>query len=162
MTSRLLRLPPWLCGLIIVSAFIFFAVMGLACFKWLVEDRIHFTEQTNRDVIFFASAISVFYSLIVGLIAVGVWKNYTDAQSIVSDEATAIGCFYRDISGYEEPACRELQKEIRSYTDFLIDVAWPAQMRGQATQEATRRLTMLEQHLIGFEPTTPGQQILAC
>ena len=160
MMSRLLRLPPWLCGLIIVSAFIFFAVMGLACFRWLVEGRIQFTEQTNRDVIFFASAISVFYSLIVGLIAVGVWKNYTDAQSIVSDEATAIGCFYRDISGYEEPACGELQKEIHSYTDFLIDVAWPAQMRGEATEGATRRLTLLEQHLIGFEPTTPGQQIL--
>jgi hypothetical protein len=33
-------------------------------------------------------------------------------------------------------------------------------MRGEATEGATRRLTLLEQHLIGFEPTTPGQQIL--
>lgn len=160
MISRLLRLPPWLCGLIIVSVFIIFAVLGLACFKWLAEGRIHFTEQTNRDVIFFASAISVFYSLIVGIIAVGVWKNYTDAQSIVSEEATAIGCFYRDISGYEEPACHELQREVHSYTDFLIDVAFPAQKRGEATNEATRRLTELERHLISFEPTTAGQQIL--
>jgi hypothetical protein len=160
MVNEILHLPPWLCGLIIVSAFVIFAVTGLAGFRWIFKGRFQFNQQTNNDVIFFASAISVFYSLIVGLIAVGVWRTYTEAQGIVSDEATAIGCFYRDISGYEEPSRGQLQQEIRSYTQFLIEVAWPAQVRGQSTEGATRRLTALEHTLISFEPKTAGQQIL--
>ena len=158
--KQLLHLPPWLFGLVIVSVFIIVAVTGLAVFRKLSSGRIHFTQESNSDVIFFASAISVFYSLIVGLIAVGVWRSYTEAQSIVSEEATAIGCFYRDVTGYPDPVRGELQQEVRDYVQFLIEVAWPAQQRGQATTEATRRLTKLEHDLISFEPQTSGQQIL--
>jgi hypothetical protein len=158
--SRLLHLPPWLFGIVIVSVFVIAGVAGLAGFNRLIRKRIRLTAAMNNDIIFFASAISVFYSLIVGLIAVGVWRTYTEAQSIVSEEATAIGCFYRDISGYAEPTRSQLQHEVRSYTDFLINVAWPKQASGEATDEATRMLTKLEQDLIAFEPKTAGQQIL--
>ena len=158
--SQLLHLPPWLFGIIIVTAFVLVGVTGLALFNRLIRARIHLTEAMNNDIIFFASAISVFYSLIVGLIAVGVWRTYTEASSIVSEEATAIGCFYRDITGYGEPARTQLQGEVRTYVEFLIKVAWPKQIRGKATDEATRMLTKLEQDLVAYEPKTSGQQIL--
>jgi len=160
MITQILHFPAWLCGIVIVSAFILVGITGLAVFNWIVRDRIRLTPAMNNDIIFFASAISVFYSLIVGLIAVGVWRTYTEAQNVVSEEATAIGCFYRDITGYGEPTRSALQHEVRNYTDFLITVAWPMQMRGLATDEATRMLTKLEQDLVAFEPQTSGQQIL--
>lgn len=158
--TQLLHLPPWLFGIVIVTIFIIAGVTGLAVFNRFIRNRLHLTESMNNDIIFFASAISVFYSLIVGLIAVGVWRTYTEAQSIVSEEATAIGCFYRDISGYGEPTRSDLQHEVRSYTDFLITVAWPKQRRGLATDEATRMLTKLEADLVAYEPKTAGQQTL--
>src|SRR3954465_6830050 len=131
MITQILHLPAWLCGIAIVTIFIVVGVTGLAVFNWIVRDRIRLTPAMNNDIIFFASAISVFYSLIVGLIAVGVWRTHTETQNIVSEEATAIGCFYRDISGYAEPTRGDLQHEVRTYTDFLINVAWPAQLQGQ-------------------------------
>src|SRR5262245_1638061 len=158
--NQLLHLPPWLLGIIIVTVFVVVGIAGLAAFNWILRDRIHLTEAMNNDIIFFASAISVFYSLIVGLTAVGVWRTYTDASDIVSEEATAIGCFYRDIGGYSEPTRSQLQAEVRSYPEFLINVAWPKQIRGEATDEATRMLTRLEQDLVAYEPKTSGQQIL--
>src|SRR5262245_37163441 len=144
MMNQLLHLPPWLFGIVVVSVFVIVAVSGLAVFNSIIRKRIHLTEAMNNDIIFFASAISVFYSLIVGLIAVGVWRTYTEAQNIVSEEATAIGCFYRDISGYAEPTRTQVQHEVRAYTDFLINVAWAKQVRREATDEATRMLTKLE------------------
>lgn len=158
--SQLIHLPPWLFGVVIVGSFILVGVAGLAFFDRIVRKRLRLTEAMNNDIIFFASAISVFYSLIVGLIAVGVWRTYTEAQAIVSEEATAIGCFYRDIGGYGEPTRSQLQHEVRAYTDFLITVAWPKQIRGEATDEATRMLTQLEADLVSYEPKTSGQQIL--
>ena len=159
--SQLMQLPPWLFGFIIVGAFVIVGLSGLALFNRFIRNRITLTEAMNNDIIFFASAISVFYSLIVGLIAVGVWRTYTEASNTVSQEATAVGCFYRDITGYTEPARSILQRETRAYVDFLINVAWPKQRNEeQLTDEATRMLTKIEQELVAYEPKTPGQQIL--
>ena len=154
------HLPPWLCGVIIVSSFVVLSIIGLALFQWLTVGRLRLTEEMNNDIIFFASAIAVFYSLTVGLIAVGVWTTYTEVENTVSAEATAIGCFYRDISGYPEPTRTRLQTQVREYTVFLIEQAWPAQRRGKSTDVATRRLSALEQELVRFEPATLGQQVL--
>jgi len=141
------HLPPWLYGIIIVGSFVLLAILGLALFQWLIAGRLRLTEEMNNDIIFFASAIAVFYSLTVGLIAVGVWTTYTEVENTVSAEATAIGCFYRDISGYPEPTRTGLQTQVRDYTVFLIEQAWPAQRRGKSTDDATRRLSKLEQEL---------------
>ena len=158
--SHLLHLPAWLCGVIIVAAFVILAVTGLPLFKWLTQGRLHLTEEMNNDIIFFASAIGVFYSLTVGLIAVGVWTTYNSVEDIVSAEATAISCFYRDVSGYPEPARSELQSEVRGYTEFIINQSWPIQARGEIPDDATRLVTAIQDRLVRFEPATTGQELL--
>src|SRR4051794_13823816 len=122
--TQLLHLPPWLFGSVIVTIFIIAGVTGLAVFNRFIRNRLHLTESMNNDIIFFASAISVFYSLIVGLIAVGVWRTYTEAQSIVSEEATAIGCFYRDIGGLAQAPPRPVEHENRKFTNFFFFFGW--------------------------------------
>lgn len=133
---------------------------GLVGFKTVVERRFRLTEEMNNDIIFFASAISVFYSLTVGLIAVGVWTTYTEVEEVVSAEAATIGALYRDLSSYPEPPRSLLQAELRSYTQEVITRAWPAQARGTLDDDATRLLTTFQRELTRFEPATPGQQIL--
>ena len=90
--TQLLHLPAWLCGIIIVGTFVLLAVGGLPLFRRFTAGRLHLTEEMNDDIIFFASAIAVFYSLTVGLIAVGVWSSYSNVEDIVSAEAATIAC----------------------------------------------------------------------
>jgi hypothetical protein len=157
---NLLRLPPWIFGFIVVSAFVVLSIAGLFLFQRLATRRLHLSEHLNSQVIFFASMIGMFYSLTAGMIAVGVWSTYRQMDNVVSSEATAIGCLYRDITGYPDPVRTQIQGEVRSYVDFLIRTAWPLQKQGIPTDEATRKLTRLEALLVQFEPTTSGQQIL--
>jgi hypothetical protein len=114
----------------IIGGFVLVAVAGLPAFKWLTACRLHLTEEMNNDILFFAEAIAVFYSLTVGLIAVGVWSNYSSVSDIVSADAANIASMYRDISGYPEPIRTDLQEQVRDYTEFIVNQAWPAQMRG--------------------------------
>src|SRR5258708_32378708 len=107
------HLPSWLCGAIIVSSFVVLSIIGLALFQWLIVGRLRLTEEIDNDIIFFASAIAVFYSLTIGLIAVGVWATYSQVENTVSAEGTAIGCFYRDITGYPGPAGHRLHGRAR-------------------------------------------------
>lgn len=157
---NLLRLPPWLFGIIVVSAFVVLSIIGLFIFQRFARGRLQLSEHLNNQVIFFASMIGMFYSLTAGMIAVGVWTSYRTAEHVVSSEATSIGCLYRDIGGYPDPIRTQLQGEVRSYVDFILTKAWPLQRQGLPTDEATRKLTKLEGLLVQFEPTTSGQQIL--
>jgi hypothetical protein len=153
-------LPVWVFGIFIVGGFVVLAVAGLAIYRRLTDGRINLPEDMNNDVIFFASAISVFYSLTVGLIAVGVWSNYAEVQDTVSAEAASLAALYRDISGYPQPLREELQIGLRDYTQFVISEAWPAQYEGRILDGGTRLLDEFQGKLFAFEPQSAGQEAL--
>jgi hypothetical protein len=157
--SALYRLPTWLFGVVVVLFFVLAAVGGLLLFR-RGAGRLQLTEEMNNDIIFFASAIGVFYSLTVGLIAVGVWGDYSEVKRVVSQEAASIAALFRDVSGYPEPIRTELRDGVRSYTQFVIDSAWPAQLAGQVPDGGTAVLTRFQERLFAFEPGTAGQQAL--
>lgn len=154
------HLPVWLFGVLVVGSFILLAVGGLLLFQRLTHGRLRLVEEMNNDVIFFASAIGVFYSLTVGLLAVGVWTNYTEVEDIVSLEAASVGALHRNLGGYPEPHRGELQAQLRAYTEFLIDTAWPAQYHGVILDGGTELLHTLQFGLFSYEPATPGQEVL--
>jgi hypothetical protein len=160
MITALSHQPPWVCGFIIVGIVVGLSLTGLPLFHWLFGRRLRLSDETNTHIIFFATAIDIFYSLTVGLIAVGVWNAYNGVADIVSAEATAMGNLYRDIRGYPDPIRGELQSQLHDYTELLITKSWPAQRRGVINDDATRRLTELEKTLAHFEPANAGQQVL--
>jgi hypothetical protein len=145
-------------GVLIVGFFVLVSAGGLIFFQKVFAPRIPFSEETNNDVIFFASAIGVFYSLVVGLIAVEVWTAYDEARDIISQEAASIAALYRDVSWFPEPLRSELQNDLRTYLTFVIEDVWPAQQRGEILDGGTQMLTAFQDKLYGFEPKSLGQQ----
>jgi hypothetical protein len=150
------HLPSWLCGVIIVSSFVVLSIIGLALFQWLIVGRLRLTEEMNNDIIFSHCGVLQPHSR-------------TDRSGGMDDlqpgREHGVGRgnsyrFYRDIGGYPGPARTRLQAQVREYTVFLIEQAWPAQRRGKSTDVAPRRLSALAQELVRFEPATLGQQVL--
>src|SRR5882672_2096640 len=103
------------------------SIIGLFLTRRFVLPRLHYHEGANDAVSGTVQAIGVFYGITVGLIAVGVWNTNTNASDLVSKEAASISALYRDVSGYPEPLRDPLRSDLRTYTIFVIAVAWPAQ-----------------------------------
>ena len=152
------NLPTWFIGLAIIGAFVVVAVLGLLLFRRWTRGRLLLNEEMNNDIIFFASAIGVFYSLMAGLMSVAVWGNYVSVQDLVSQEASSIAALYRDVTSLPEPARGELQEQLRDYNAFIIEQTWPAQRRGLILDEATRKVNTLADRLFAFNPETLGEQ----
>lgn len=152
------NLPTWSIGVLIIGAFMVLSVLGLLVFRRLAQGRLSLSEEMNNDIIFFASAIGVFYSLMAGLMSVAVWGNYASVQDLVSQEASSIGALYRDVTSLPEPARSELQQQLRDYNAFVIESTWPAQRRGLVLDEATRKVNALADRLFAFNPETLGEQ----
>lgn len=144
---------------VVVLATVLVAVGGYVLARPAVQRLLAEEDASDRVeyVGTFVQAVGTLYGLIVGLVAVSVWSEYKDAQSLTSREASAIAAFYRDVSGLDEPVRTDLRKRTEAYVAFTIDQAWPAQRRGENPVESNVLLRNLGTRLQAYEPASAGQ-----
>jgi hypothetical protein len=152
-------LPNFVFGLLAVAAFVVFGLAGLFVTRRWVR-RLHGGHSYNDIVGYYLAAVTVFYGITLGLLAIGTWTTYSDVETKVDQEATDVGALYRDITSYPEPVRAILQNDLREYTRQVIDVGWPQQQRGIVPTGASAILSKFQAHLLEFEPTTKGQEIV--
>jgi hypothetical protein len=160
MFESLFDLPLWLMGPAIVATLCLFAIVGLFLVRRRLLPRLRVNQGDSEFTGAMLQSVMVFYGLAVALIAVSVFQTYSDASKVVTGEATALTAIYRDVSSYPEPIRSDLQKEIRDYTDQVINQAWPLQRRGHIPTAGVERMSSSQAVLDKFEPATEGQKIL--
>jgi len=153
-------LPLAITGPAIILSLCAFAVVGLLLVRRFVLPRLRIRSEDSEFSGTMVQSVMVFYGLAVALIAVGVFENYSDVSTIVSQEAAELGAMYQDASSYPEPIRPLLQKELRDYAQYVIHTAWPAQQRGQVAVGGVRMLNRFQSTLTGFEPASDGQKIM--
>jgi hypothetical protein len=154
-------LPNWLFGGLTVLAFVAFGLIGLYLTRgWAL--RLHVVHHSHNDIVgFYLGAVTVFYGITLGLLAIGTWTTYGDVESRVEHEAGALGALYRDVSAYPDPPRARMQDDLRRYTREVIDKGWPLQRRGIVPNSATGILQDFQRDFMSFEPTTEREKILA-
>jgi hypothetical protein len=146
--------------LLIVSCFVAPCLIGLFLSRGLVK-RLHKVDYSHNDIVgFYLAAITVFDAVTLGLVAVGTWQTYSDAQLRVDHEAAALGALYRDAGAFPEPLRTELQSDMKAYYHELVDVGWPQEQHGIVPNEDSVPLDRFQSHLMDFEPATEREKIL--
>lgn len=153
-------IPGWLSGFMVVALFGVVGAIGLyATRSW--ARSLHVVDHSHNDVVgFYLGAITVFYGITLGLLAISTWTTYSDVEARVDLEAVALGSLYRSVGSYPEPVRSELQQDLRNYTREVIDVGWPQQRRGIVPTGAGAKLAEFQAHFLGFEPKTETQKIV--
>jgi hypothetical protein len=105
-------------------------------------------------------AFSVFYGLLLGLISVVTYQNFSNLSDNVTREASVMAALYRNFSAYDSPAREELQQAMRAYARTTIDDDWPMQMKGIVPSRGSGEVTAMYAKLTAYEPQRIGQQIL--
>jgi hypothetical protein len=147
-------------ALIFSAACLTFAWLGLVVSRPVVR-RLMGPEPGRNDLVsYFLSAYGVFYGLMLGLIAVVTYQNYSEVDHSVVREASTLGALYRDISTYPEPLRGKLQSQLREYARFVIEESWPMQKRGINPEGGRRRVTTFQLDLCSFKPSDRSEEIL--
>jgi hypothetical protein len=154
-------LSNWLLGMLIIGTFTIVGLTGLYLTRPLVR-RLHLIDHSHNDIVgFYLAAVTVFYGITLGLVAVGTWETYSEVENKVDHEAISVGALYRDISAYPDPVRSTLQNDLRTYTRQVIDVGWPMQQRGIVPNNASGALSDFQRDFMSFEPNTERQKIIA-
>jgi len=146
--------------LLSIVSYTIFGVGGMLLSRRWVR-RLHRTDHSQNDVVsYFFAAAAVFYGVTLGLITIGVWTNYTNAQDKVDRETQAVAGLYRTAEGFDSPRRALLQQDLVHYTDQVIHVSWPQQRMGTPAIGSGLLLETLQQHILAFTPVTTSEQIL--
>ncbi len=156
----LYNLPNWLFGVVVVLFFVLYSLAGLFTTRAWVR-RQHREDHSHNDIVsYFLAAITVFYGITLGLLAVATWTNFSATQDKVDREAQVVASLYRDVNSFPDPLRTTLENDLRSYTREVIDVSWPQQRQGIVPYGSGPKLEQFQADLLLFEPKTEREKIV--
>jgi hypothetical protein len=152
--------PSTTLALMITGAFVGFSWIGAVFIRPILRAFLRKRADINDLIGYMLSCFGVFYGLLLGLLAVAAYQNFSNVETIVSKEASTLSALARDVSAYPEPDRTNLIWLLRDYTRYVVHYAWPSQHKGIIPQEGNTRMIAFHEQLIRFEPSSRGQEIL--
>jgi hypothetical protein len=152
-------LPTWYLGLGLKVLFIGLSVVTLIATRGVIAKHLQLSHDLDQSVSAVFGAVGMIFGLFLGLIAVAAWENRDKLDDLISQEASSIIQLYRSVSVLKNPDHQEVLKEIRGYTQNLIEVAWPAYKRGEMTDDGEAMITVIHQKITAMEHASSDQGV---
>jgi len=152
--------PIWIVAILFVATFIAVTWIGIFLTRATVHSWLHRERRANAMVGLALSSYFVLYGILLGLLAVATYQNYSTVDDIVDKEASSLSALYRDLGAYPQPIRSHLQDALREYTRFTIGEGWDQQRRGVVPRDGSRLITAVLRTLIAFNPTTEREKII--
>jgi len=133
---------------------------GIFLLRPIVRPWIHSERRANDMVGLTLSSVSVLYGLLLGLLAVGTYQNFSSVSDIVTKEASSLAAIYRDVGGFPQPIRGSLRDKLRDYARNLIEEGWAQQQQGIVPRGGSERMTNFFDELLTYNPTEPSREII--
>jgi hypothetical protein len=147
-------------ALLMTAVFVGFSWFGAIFIRPILRLFVRSDSGTNDVVGYILSCFCVFYGLLLGLIAVAAYQNFSDVESNVQKEAAILDTLYEDVTTYPEPIGQNLRWLLRDYCRYEIKYAWPAYRKGLVPEGGETRINAFKERLLDFEPQTKGEEII--
>ena len=158
--SWLYHIPAFLFFLLVIGFVAGISVLGFLLVRKPVERWLGKPPAQNAVISYYIHATGVVYGITLGLITVGIWENYNHVNVSVEEEAATLASVYRDVNNYPEPFRSQLTGELKTYTRYVIDEAWPLQEKGIIPPSGVEMMDRFQKALYGYEPSTDAQEII--
>jgi hypothetical protein len=152
-------LQTWQLFVIVCGTTVAISLLGSILIRGRAEKRLGLSEESNDIIGHFLGFTSIFYGLMLGLVAVGAWESFKDVETKVATEAATLSTFYQDVSYLPEPSRSMLQTSVRNYTRFVIDHAWGLQQEGIAPSGGTLLSGKIADILYSVQIVTAADEI---
>jgi hypothetical protein len=160
MFDFLYELPPIWLAIYCVTFFVGVMWLGIVFVRPFLRVLIGREPGVNDLVFHTTSGFSLFYGLLLGLLAVAAYQNLEKVRDNVFSEASSLASLYRDASLYPEPIGTEFQDLVEDYTLYAIYKDWPAHRQGRIYNGGSNRLMMIQYTALKFNPKSVTEEIL--
>ena len=150
-------LPIWLLFvlLVIVGPLLVIGLQVLVRRRWP-----HLAEGEHNDVAGYLIAIvGVIYAVLLAFVVVVTWQQFSAAQNVVGQEASALRGLERESAAFPLPVQEQLRADVRDYAAAVVTREWPAMARGEPGHPSVGIvLDRISQQLATLPADTPVRQ----
>lgn len=147
-------IPDWLLAVLVVTVAVGLSVGGYFAARLL---RVNTSNDVAGAVL---GTVGLVQGVLLALVAVAAWNNYTAAGNAAESEAAAVSNMFRQFEGFPDPARQQLEARLRTYVERLITEEWPALRRGEVSARTVEARDALSRELVAFEPRDEREQLL--
>ena len=153
----LYSLPNWITGTLIIASMVLISSLLVILAQRFLPERI----RENAELLaMFSQSSGVLYSVLLAMITVNAWQNFSDMEDTISNEAYTVADAYRDAGGYPEPLSGKIRATLRDYATSVVDKEWTQLAQGIEPVEARLDVDRLFALVSHFEPENQGQFVV--
>lgn len=117
----------------------------------------HLAEGEHNDVAGYLIAIvGVIYAVLLAFVVVVTWQQFSAAQNVVGQEASALRGLERESAVFPPEVQAQLRADVRDYAAAVVTHEWPAMGRGEPGHPAVGAvLDRIADHLAALPADTP-------
>jgi len=153
----ILALPVWLIGVllgVVFPATILLVQWGIRRLWPAVAKGDH-----NDVVGFIIAVVGVIYAVLLAFVVIITWENFSGAEQVVGQEASALRSIYRESVAFPPETQAHLHELVREYARTVTSEEWPAMAEGRPGDPRVGPLLDRMAVEISHVPvTTPTQQ----
>lgn len=144
------------CAVLTVGA-TWFGILFVKPFLRLLVGR---EANVNETISYATSVFSLFYGLLLGLLAVAAFQNSEKVEEAAFKEAAGVSTLYADMNSYSEPLRSQVKEMLRDYVLYAIHKDWPAHRDGAVLAGGVNRIDAIRQRLAEHRPEGVSEEIL--
>ena len=153
-------------GVLVVGGVCLLALVGFELVHRLVPAV---SRQRSNDVAgFIYAALGVIYAVLLALVVIAVWEEYSAAGDTVEQEANATAEIFWLGSRLPEPEGVHIQELARDYAEEVVHKEWPLMQSGEqppleqeaGTQSGWNLIDDIRHNIQGFEARTKSEEQL--
>jgi hypothetical protein len=145
---------------IVIGFLLLLTWAGAMFVRPLARGLIRHQPGSGDIVAYLLGAHGVYFGILLGLLSVAAYGNFSATESLVTEESAKLAAVYRDSASYPEPFQTQLTDILREYTEYTINEAWPLQREGKVPAKGQTILDRFQGAMIKYEPKSRAQEIL--
>lgn len=147
--NSLLYLPVPVSFLIVVGLSVLISIAGLK----LVRRKFSADSlKENHEVAgFIFNAFGLIYAVLIAFVVYATWTDYNNAKHNIEIEANKLSDLFLDAQGFPEPVKTNLQKQIFTYTDFVVNDEWKKMEQGDKSDAARESIEKMFKEYLSID-----------
>lgn len=146
-------------ALLFCGGFVVATVIGVLVCRPYAQRRFHGRRNANDMIGFTLQSFAAIYGILLGLLAVEAYQDFSSVQETVSKKALTLSTLYQDSDGFPQPVRARLQDHLRAYATEIVEESWPRPDAAPKASAPSPNLRSALAELLAFKPLTKGEEL---
>jgi hypothetical protein len=147
-------------ALMFCGGFVVLMVLGIFACRPYSRRWIHGRRNANDMIGFSLQSFAALYGILLGLLAVEAYQDFSVAKDGVSKEALTFATLYHDLNGFPMPLREQLQQDLHDYAVEAVETHWPKDPWAPTVTGSSPTLRRMMAKLLTFEPRTKSEELV--